>query len=243
MVDSKESENPSASPELDCVVGLGSNQGQSLDLLRSAVARLGELGVVSAVSELYLTDPVGGPKQGRYLNAAVRWRRRGTPIELLRALRNVESAHGRQRGERWGPRTLDLDLLWIAGVRCSQVCLQVPHPRLTERAFALAPLIDVAPEAVDPETGESYSRRLREIGRSGVARLTDRRHAAASSGSPNALWTHLLRDGTSRATARRQTVFPSSEFTPTPLGSGCRAPTPARVGGIGSNPAAQDDDH
>lgn len=150
---------------LDAVVGLGSNLGDRRATLESAIERLAELGEIRARSLLYETDPVG-PPQPDFLNAAVRLQTALTPVELLRALLGIERDFGRERREKWGPRTLDLDLLWIRDQVVDTPELVVPHPRLLERAFALVPLLDVAPEAADPRTGTQYE---------AVARALDRR--------------------------------------------------------------------
>ncbi len=137
---------------LDVVVGLGANLGPCLATLRSATSSLARVADVRAVSAVYATAPVG-PPQPDYLNAAVRLTWAGDAHALLAALLAIEVAHGRVRTLRWGPRTLDLDILWIDGLVVSDAELDVPHPRLAERAFALLPLLDVAPDARDPRTG------------------------------------------------------------------------------------------
>lgn len=130
------------------VVALGSNLGDRLGYLRSAVDRIGELGTVRAVSALYETDPVGGPEQGRYLNAVVLLHTSMSPADLLAALLLVEGDADRERRVRWGPRTLDLDLIAYDHERIAQPGLEVPHPRAHERRFVLAPLAEVAPDVV-----------------------------------------------------------------------------------------------
>jgi 2-amino-4-hydroxy-6-hydroxymethyldihydropteridine diphosphokinase len=133
---------------LDVVVGLGSNLGDRLQHLRDACARIAETYEVIARSAVYETAPIG-PAQPDYLNAAIRLRTDGTLEELLTTLLAIEASHGRVRTKenRWGPRTLDLDILWARGVTYESPRLTVPHPRLHERAFALLPLYDVAPDA------------------------------------------------------------------------------------------------
>ncbi len=129
-------------------LGLGSNLGDRRRFLREAVATLGS--TVVAVSPVYETDPVGGPGgQGPFLNLVVEIDTDRTPHELLGVCHRLESAAGRVRTERWGPRTLDVDILWIDGVEVDDPDLQVPHPRFQERRFVLAPLADLAPELVD----------------------------------------------------------------------------------------------
>ncbi len=141
----------------DAVIGLGSNLGDRLENLRAALRALGELGSLPAVSALYETEPVG-PPQARFLNAAVRLASGTEPRALLPALLAIEQRAGRERRERWGPRTLDLDMLWVEGFMCDDVGLKVPHPELRRRAFALVPLLDVAPDASDPRDGMAYTR-------------------------------------------------------------------------------------
>lgn len=140
------------------VIGLGTNLGDRLTTLREAVRRIGLLGDVAARSHVYETAPIG-PEQPDFLNAAVLVEWRGTPLDLLDALRRIEAELGRDREKemRWGPRTMDLDILWIEGLVVDGPRLSVPHPRVHERAFALMPLLDVAPEATDPRTNERYT--------------------------------------------------------------------------------------
>ncbi len=138
------------------VIGLGSNVGDRLGALRAAVRGIERVAVVEAVSRVYETAPVGGPPQGDFLNAAVLVRYEGAPLALLDALLAIERTMGRVRREKWGPRVIDLDVLWIEGKVHDDERLLVPHPGLVERAFALAPMRDVAPDAVDPRTGKTF---------------------------------------------------------------------------------------
>jgi 2-amino-4-hydroxy-6-hydroxymethyldihydropteridine diphosphokinase len=154
----------------DCVIGLGSNLGDRAEILRRAVVELGALGQVFAVSALYETEPVG-PPQPTYLNAAVRLLTDLDLPELLEALLAIERRFGRERRERWGARIVDLDILWASGGVFESETLQVPHPRLNERAFALLPLLDVAPEATDPQSGESYQLALERCTHKGAREL------------------------------------------------------------------------
>ena len=126
-------------------LGLGSNLGDREALLREAVAALPD---VVAVSPLYETDPVGGPEQGAFLNLVVELDTERSPRELLAVCQEREAAADRVRLERWGPRTLDVDVLWIEGVTVAEPDLEVPHPRMWERRFVLAPLRDLAPDLV-----------------------------------------------------------------------------------------------
>jgi 2-amino-4-hydroxy-6-hydroxymethyldihydropteridine diphosphokinase len=138
---------------MDVVVGLGANLGDRLATLASAVRSLESVGRLTALSKLYETVPVGPPQPG-YLNAAALLDTALEPLSLLEALLDIERRHGRVRLEKWGPRTLDLDILWIANRVVREPALTVPHSHLDERLFALLPLLDVAPDAAHPETGE-----------------------------------------------------------------------------------------
>jgi 2-amino-4-hydroxy-6-hydroxymethyldihydropteridine diphosphokinase len=128
-------------------LGLGSNLGDRLTNLQRAVDLLDadRRTRVDAVSSVYETEPVGGPEQGPYLNLAARIATRRSPTGLLRLCHRVEAALGRTREVRWGPRTVDVDILLYDDRTVATRRLVVPHPRLTERAFALIPLMEVAP--------------------------------------------------------------------------------------------------
>ena len=152
------------------VVGLGANLGDRLSTLKSAVLALRAHGVVRVVSDLYECAPVG-PPQPDFLNAAVLLDSALAPAPLLRELLAIERAHGRERRERWGPRTLDLDLLFSPLLLLNEADLTLPHPELTRRAFALAPLVDVAKEARDPLSGVRYADLLLGLGEQGVRRV------------------------------------------------------------------------
>jgi 2-amino-4-hydroxy-6-hydroxymethyldihydropteridine diphosphokinase len=132
------------------VIGLGTNLGDREGYLREAVARFRALPEVQveALSHVYETPP-WGPPQPHYLNAAMRIATQHSPLQVLAHCLAIEAALGRVRNERWGPRTIDLDVLYAEeeGVllRVDEPGLAVPHPRLFERAFALAPMLDVMP--------------------------------------------------------------------------------------------------
>jgi 2-amino-4-hydroxy-6-hydroxymethyldihydropteridine diphosphokinase len=138
-------------------LGIGSNLGDRLGYLQLAVDRLAAAtGVrVTAVSPVYETDPVGGPVQDDFLNAVVAVETDLAPSALLAECAAAESAAARVRDVRWGPRTLDVDVLWIDGYTSTDPDLTVPHPRLAERAFVLAPLHDLDP-ALAPEPGVGW---------------------------------------------------------------------------------------
>ncbi len=130
-------------------IALGSNLGDRIHNLRVAVEAIAENGEVEALSRLYETEPVGGPVQDPYLNAVLVLRSDREPMNLLSELQRIEAELGRERLERWGPRTLDLDIVASDGpVVDDPPKLEVPHPRAAERRFVLAPLNDVWPDAM-----------------------------------------------------------------------------------------------
>jgi 2-amino-4-hydroxy-6-hydroxymethyldihydropteridine diphosphokinase len=143
------------------VLGLGANLGDRLATMRVAVARVDRVEGVRVMerSRVYETEPVGVLDQPAFLNAAILVDCILSPVALLDQLLGIERELGRTRGVgevRWGPRAIDLDVLWMEGVAHDDPRLIVPHPRLTERAFALVPLLEVAPDAVDPRTNRAY---------------------------------------------------------------------------------------
>lgn len=131
-------------------IAVGSNLGPRHATIHAGLRDLARVpGVrVVRVSALIQTDPVGPPNQGPYLNGAAELSTDLPPTDLLHAMLAVERLHGRDRsaGERWGARTLDLDLLWYQGVTLDEPGLTLPHPRLHERPFVLIPLAQIAPD-------------------------------------------------------------------------------------------------
>jgi 2-amino-4-hydroxy-6-hydroxymethyldihydropteridine diphosphokinase len=162
------------------VIGLGSNLGDRVATLHWARGELARLGRVVSASALYETAPVG-PPQPTYLNAAVLLETELEPRALLDALLAIERSAGRERRERWGPRTLDLDILWADGWLVREPDLGIPHRELCARAFALVPLLDVVPEACDPETRKPYSGALEALDRTEIRELLGTRTTWTSS--------------------------------------------------------------
>jgi 2-amino-4-hydroxy-6-hydroxymethyldihydropteridine diphosphokinase len=133
-------------------IGLGSNLGDRMATLRHGVAQLEAAGDVVAVSPLYETEPVGGPAdQDRFLNIVVELATTDSPQQLLVRCQALEEAAHRVRTVRFGPRTLDADVLLVGDLVVDDDDLIVPHPRMWERRFVLQPLSDLAPELVTPE--------------------------------------------------------------------------------------------
>ncbi|MFL5736839.1 MAG: 2-amino-4-hydroxy-6-hydroxymethyldihydropteridine diphosphokinase [Actinomycetota bacterium] len=133
--------------------GLGSNLGDRLANLRDAVLALSATpGVrVQRSSSVYETSPVGGPEQGDFLNAVVEISTDLEPHALLKALQRIENELGRVRAERFGPRTIDLDLLLYGDERIDEPDLIVPHPRMRERAFVVVPLLELEAAVTLPD--------------------------------------------------------------------------------------------
>ncbi len=143
-------------------LGLGSNLGDRWSYLRDAVATLGP--TVRTVSPVYETEPLGGPDQGSFLNVVVEVDTDLEPGALLGLCRRLEGAAARSRQERWGPRTLDVDILWIDGHEVDTTELQVPHPRMWQRRFVMAPLADLAPDVVPHGWEDRAEGRVRRVG-------------------------------------------------------------------------------
>jgi 2-amino-4-hydroxy-6-hydroxymethyldihydropteridine diphosphokinase len=133
-------------------LALGSNLGEREALLRRAVASIPDL---VAVSPVYETDPVGGPEQGAFLNCVVELDTDRSPHELLALCHELERDAERVRIERWGPRTLDVDVLLVGDLTVDAPDLVVPHPRMWQRRFVLAPLADLAPDLVPAQALEA----------------------------------------------------------------------------------------
>jgi 2-amino-4-hydroxy-6-hydroxymethyldihydropteridine diphosphokinase len=135
-------------------LGLGSNLGDREAAIAGALARLAARGFrATRTSSLWLTEPVGGPPQGFFLNAVAEGETALGPEALLQACLATERDMGRVRAERNGPRTIDVDLLLFGDARWSAPGLVIPHPRMHERRFVLAPLAEIAPGVVHPVLG------------------------------------------------------------------------------------------
>lgn len=153
-------------------IALGSNLGDSPQILAAAIAHLDSTPGISVqqTSRWYQTAPIG-PPQPDYLNGCALVQVQLTPHQLLARLLEIENLFGRIRQERWGPRTLDLDLLFYEDAIVATSELEVPHPRMRERAFVLVPLAEIAPDWVDPVSGEAIGQLLQRIDISGVQTL------------------------------------------------------------------------
>lgn len=167
MVSQKSGDYPHQS-----AIALGSNLGDSHAILKAALTTLANTRgiLLQAQSPLYQTAAVG-PPQPDYLNACVLITTQFDPTTLLKTLLTIEAQFGRVRRERWGPRLLDLDLLLFDDLVLNQPNLQIPHPRMTERAFVLVPLRDLMPTWIEPISGKSIAELVQQVDCSGVKRL------------------------------------------------------------------------
>ncbi|MEL6382696.1 MAG: 2-amino-4-hydroxy-6-hydroxymethyldihydropteridine diphosphokinase [Cyanobacteria bacterium J06626_18] len=154
-----------------CAIALGSNLGDSPAILQGAINQLNQHShiTVMACSGVYQTAPVG-PPQPDYLNASAVLETALAPEELLRTLLRIEATFGRVRRERWGPRLLDLDLLLFGDLVLTLPTLQIPHPRMHERAFVLVPLAEIAGDWVEPISGKVIAELAQGVSSKGVQR-------------------------------------------------------------------------
>jgi 2-amino-4-hydroxy-6-hydroxymethyldihydropteridine diphosphokinase len=133
---------------MKAVISLGANIGNPEEQITLAIAMLREATEVLAISSIYETEPVGGPEQPNYLNAICIAESDLPAADLLSVLHGIEKTLGRERLERWGPRTLDLDLIQYGSILSSAQELELPHPRAHERKFVLEPWLEIEPDAI-----------------------------------------------------------------------------------------------
>jgi 2-amino-4-hydroxy-6-hydroxymethyldihydropteridine diphosphokinase len=144
-------------------LGLGGNVGDRVEYLRRALSLLAEAVAVEAVSALYETEPWGLREQPAFLNAACQVRTVLPPLDLLHELQRIERALGRERLQRWGPRTVDLDILFYGDLVLDTAELTIPHPLLAERAFVLVPLAEIAPGLRHPRLVKTVAELLAAV--------------------------------------------------------------------------------
>ncbi len=133
---------------MKAVISLGANIGNPKKQMQLAIAMLREATEVVAISSIYTTKPVGGPEQPDYLNAICIAESDLPAADLLALLQGIEKTLGRERLERWGPRTIDLDLIQYGTILSSAEELELPHPRAHERKFVLEPWFEIEPDAI-----------------------------------------------------------------------------------------------
>ena len=150
---------------------MGSNVGDRAQHLRAALRALGRVGHIEAVSTVYRTEPVGYQEQPDFWNLVVRIATTLPPGALLEAISRIEDAEGRQRPFLNAPRTLDIDLLLYGDVVRDEPWLTIPHPRLAQRGFVLAPLAELDPERRHPLTGERLADMAAAVGTAGLEPL------------------------------------------------------------------------
>jgi 2-amino-4-hydroxy-6-hydroxymethyldihydropteridine diphosphokinase len=152
-------------------IGLGTNLGDRLGNIRKAMAAIRQVPGVAVlrISPIYQTSPVGRTDQPQFLNAVAEVGTGLAPQKLMKALLEIERSLGRVRGEKWGPRTIDLDIVYYGDRTIKRKGLTVPHPEAAKRAFVLAPLCDLAPELVDPVHGKTVAQLLAALDRTGQA--------------------------------------------------------------------------
>ena len=154
-------------------IALGTNLGKRKANLRAAIKALPPDVTVLAESHVYETPPWGYEDQSAFLNMAVKAETEMEPEPLLKYLKQLEVELGREQNFRWGPRLIDLDILFYDDLVIDTPPLVIPHPRLHERAFVLVPLADVAPEVVHPVLQRTVSELLTRIDRQGINRIGD----------------------------------------------------------------------
>ena len=157
----------------DSAIAFGSNIGNSRAILEAAVKTLHKVpGILPRSQSSWYKTKAVGPPQPDYINGCISVCVDMQPLKLLEVLLEIENQFGRERTERWGARTLDLDLLLYDDLILHSPTLQIPHPRMIQRAFVLVPLAEIAPNWVEPVTGRVIKELLKDVNCSDVYLLT-----------------------------------------------------------------------
>lgn len=152
-------------------LSLGSNLNDRYANLQRAIAGLQAHFTITAISPVYVTEPWGDTDQPAFLNVCVAAATTAPPHDALRLIKEIEADMGREPTRRWGPRLIDIDILFYDKLILADEELIIPHPRIAERAFVLAPLADIIPDFRHPQTGETIEEMLDRLGVAGVERL------------------------------------------------------------------------
>jgi len=154
-------------------LALGTNLGNRPENLRQAIDALKSIMRIKAISAVYETEPWGITDQPDFLNLCLSATTVLSPQTLLAKIKEIESVLGRKPGPRWGPRLIDIDILFYDRLTLQDEHLTIPHPRLAERVFVLAPLAEIAPQLRHPQTGLTVSQMLATLDQTAVRRLPD----------------------------------------------------------------------
>ena len=144
-------------------LGLGTNLGDRWANLRNAVIALAPFVTVKSISPVYQSEPWGVADQPEFLNICLSATTSLAPVALLKALKNIEKSLGREKKIHWGPRLIDIDILLYDALTLESETLIIPHPYMAVRSFVMAPLADIAPQIIHPQTGKSIADMLAVI--------------------------------------------------------------------------------
>lgn len=154
-------------------IAIGSNLGDRVDNVKKAVLRAAdeENATLVFMSSFYETEPWGMKEQPAFINAVMGVETELAPAALLAHLKSVEAGLGRQKAERWGPRVIDLDIIFYGGLVMDEKGLTIPHPSAHERAFVMVPLAEIAPDLIHPVLGKSAAEIAGGLDKSGIKKL------------------------------------------------------------------------